>query len=190
MAGENLQASASECLKNYTNHLSQLFYIYNLILQNKRHDDPIEIIKLLLEEDQKLQLILQKVQEHQLIYSRIQRLKTEISTLEENKLKVVKTLWDAQLGLKDLVINSIEQKKVSSTELLDYAQRVAKHTLAPFAPPIPQENLMRMSLLFKKEEEKVIVVEDIKESVDVMEIDMEMEVSNEVVDEDLDLDLF
>jgi hypothetical protein len=113
-----------------------------------------------------------------------------LEILEENKLKFVKTLWDAQLGLKSLVTNSLTQKKVSSTELLNYAQRVAKHTLAPFAPPIPQENLMRLSLLFKKEEEKLAVVDVVEETIDVMEIDMELDVNNEDVDEDLDLDLF
>jgi hypothetical protein len=57
---ENLKASASECLKNCNNLLNQLFCIYDLILQNKKYEDPLKVIELLLKEEQKLQILTKK----------------------------------------------------------------------------------------------------------------------------------
>ena len=45
---------------------------------------------------------------------------------------------------------------IQSDTLLSYAQRVAKHTLSPTEPPIPQDSQMRMSMLYQQDQKVII----------------------------------
>jgi hypothetical protein len=66
-----------------------------------------------------------------------------VTTLNNTADRLEGTLTKAGTILKG-------NRSVEVNELLQYAQRVATHTLAPLEPPIPQENHIRASLLFQQ----------------------------------------
>jgi hypothetical protein len=87
---------------------------------------------------------------------------------------------------------------IDHSTLLLYAQRVSKHTLSPInakcwaiEPPIPQDNHMRMSLLFQQDELFETVKEDnVEHKLDDhhMEIDLS-DTKSSVKAEDISLDM-
>ncbi|KAJ3254415.1 hypothetical protein HK103_007209 [Boothiomyces macroporosus] len=174
----NLQQESVQVFTEYNSRIRDLFESFESISLNREYKSPAAITEEIIQVDQRLDDLLSRIKEHQQIQSRINEYKKSFFNITKTNIKFAQDL------------NSIG---IDSQELLDYAQRVAKHTLLPFEPPIPQEHHMRMSLLFQEKEEVEIIEEAVQDEQAHMEIDMTgtKPPTPEAADEELlDLDLF
>ncbi|KAI8896554.1 hypothetical protein BC833DRAFT_597072 [Globomyces pollinis-pini] len=190
---------ASENINEYQTLIKKLYQSIDLSTANKMTTNTEEILNKIIKVDQKLQESIKRVRLHQEIQSRIENHQITLLNYNEIVLDVVNTLNKSSNELEDLLIESekirnVYNDGVDCKDLLNYAQRVAKHTLDPLEPPIPQDVHMRMSQLFQ--EDKVSQLAQTTETQQdhvAMEIEMfnEPQVQVEKTEEDdLDLDLF
>ncbi|KAI8913572.1 mediator complex, subunit Med4, partial [Gorgonomyces haynaldii] len=112
--------------------------------------------------DKRMQQLNKQVQEHQATVVRINSLKEEMIQLDTRVQTIVEQLMSEREQLDEIVQQAKKIQntghKIDTQMLLSYASRVAKHTLSPLnqnswiiEPPIPQDNHMRMSLLFQQD---------------------------------------
>jgi hypothetical protein len=149
---------------------------------------------------QELQELQKETIQHQSIVTEIQDLKQQIQIVNKSCVDTVKMLQQQSNLLEKLLfdaktlVQSNDDNGVDCHELLCYAQRVSKHTLRLLEPPIPQEHIMRMSLLFKSQSTDTsvnVVEQEIMDTVvDVIEFNHVPETVQAMDSQLLDLDLF
>ncbi|KAH6572224.1 hypothetical protein BASA50_002959 [Batrachochytrium salamandrivorans] len=129
---------------------------------------PLEVLEKLKALDIRLQQYRHSIESHQQLVRKVQLVKEDLDSRNKSVLLLVKRLHHAQEGLdavladahyKQSLMHKANQGSIDFNELLAYAQRVSKHTMSPVnpntwvvEPPIPQDNHMRMSLLFRQDQ--------------------------------------
>ncbi|RKO87825.1 vitamin-D-receptor interacting mediator subunit 4-domain-containing protein [Blyttiomyces helicus] len=150
---------------------------------------PPTILRKIVALDAQLQKFIDRLEEHQKYQKRIEQVQIEVEEHNAAILKLVRRLQAVERDLEHVLDGAREKMKIMRTanegavdyaELIAYAHRISKHTAAPFVegsrpmePPIPQENHMRMSLLFKPDPLKAIVKEEA--AVEHQEVDMNID---------------
>ncbi len=179
----------------------------NTLSVNQYNGNKLEVENLM-KIQQELQQLQKEAIQHQSIVGEIQDIKQEITLVNKSCIDTVvllqqqsnlleKLLLDAKklVQFNDDTDNGDDGGGVDCHELLCYAQRVSKHTLQLLEPPIPQEHIMRMSLLFKSQFDtltsSIVNQEQVDTVVDVIDLNHVNEIVESTMDRQLlDLDLF
>lgn len=161
MEQKNLLQEASAILSKYMNQTKDLWQALD---EGASLTKPSLDMKSLVDLDQELDCIMQVINSHQVVQARINERKKQLAQLLNNSRSTIEILNDSIQDLES-ILNSAKQitnkqntaTGVDCTQLLNYAQRVAKHTLSSIEPPIPQDNQMRVSMLYQREGKEAIV---------------------------------
>ncbi|KAL2918668.1 hypothetical protein HK105_201502 [Polyrhizophydium stewartii] len=130
--------------------------------------DPLSILEIIKHLDTRLLAFRESVTAHQQLVRQVEATKRELDAHNMAELAFVKRLHKAQDELdavladarrKRATMHQAEKGAIDFKELLAYAHRVSKYTMSPvnaetwvIEPPIPQDNQMRMSLLFRQDQ--------------------------------------
>ncbi|KAI8927094.1 vitamin-D-receptor interacting mediator subunit 4-domain-containing protein [Entophlyctis helioformis] len=134
--------------------------------QEHLQHEPVLTLQRLMAVDTQLQALEGRVRSHQSLVQQVQQVRDQLNHQNRSLLSHVKALYRAQDSLESVLsdahdrlrtMRQANQGSIEYKELLSYAQRVSKHTMSPVnantwvvEPPIPQDNHMRMSLLFRQ----------------------------------------
>ncbi|GAM19014.1 hypothetical protein SAMD00019534_021890, partial [Acytostelium subglobosum LB1] len=128
---------------------------------------PLQNMSLLKEADKSLQQSLKQLEQHQLYQKEIVAIQREIEEHDQIISNLASKLKEAELLLENEISDAsrgddIKEREVYPEELISYAHKISGTTSAPYGyqthlpliplykPPAPQEEMMRMSMMFAR----------------------------------------
>ncbi|KAI8143403.1 vitamin-D-receptor interacting mediator subunit 4-domain-containing protein [Fennellomyces sp. T-0311] len=167
----SLRDQVGSLLTEYSDLTRQFFKALAAIAENTTVADPEQLVKRIVEVDNRLQAALEQIEKHQAQQRRIIKVQDEIQRHQQALLDLVEKLNVAREDLEqDLTeasqqtkaIRYADQSNVDFKDILSYAAKLAKYTSAPpgfdlsstdvkvFEKPYPDEERMRRGLVYRQ----------------------------------------
>ncbi|KAI7860250.1 vitamin-D-receptor interacting mediator subunit 4-domain-containing protein [Circinella umbellata] len=167
----SLRDQVGNLLTEYSDLTRQFFQSLTTIAENTTTSNPDQLVKRIVDVDNRLQSALEQIEKHQTRQRSITKVQDDIQRHQQALLDLVKQLNTAREGLEEdltgaskelKAIHYAEQSNVDFKDILSYSSKLAKYTSAPpgfdlasadakvFEKPYPDEEQMRRGLIYRQ----------------------------------------